>query len=135
MNAKTKITQQMTASAQKELEEFRNSTPGVSSAVLLSTDGFEIATLEVNKTSAKRLAAMGSSLAAISSAIAKEAGISECSRLIVESDEGVVAVMNVPNVVPPMALAVVANDASMLGQLLWGAKNCCSQLEKCMKKQ
>ena len=66
--------------------------------------------------------------------IAKEAGISECSRLIVESDEGVVAVMKVPNLKPPLALAVVANDASLLGQLLWGAKNCCAALEEKLKK-
>jgi predicted regulator of Ras-like GTPase activity (Roadblock/LC7/MglB family) len=123
-----------TAVAQKELENFQENTKGVTSAVLLSTDGFEVASLQVNKESASRLAAMGSSLAAISSAIAKEAGISECSRLIVESDEGVVAVMKVPNLKPPLALAVVANDASLLGQLLWGAKNCCAALEEKLKK-
>ncbi|MGB1921633.1 MAG: roadblock/LC7 domain-containing protein, partial [Alcanivorax sp.] len=83
---------------------------------------------------ASRLAAMGSSLAAISSAIAKEAGISECRRLIVESEEGVVAVMTVPDSSPPLVLAVVANDASRLGQLLWGAKHCCAALSKKLKK-
>ena len=123
-----------TAVAQKELENFQENTKGVTSAVLLRTDGFEVASLQVNKDSASRLAAMGSSLAAISSAIAKEAGISECRRLIVESEEGVVAVMTVPDSSPPLVLAVVANDASRLGQLLWGAKHCCAALSKKLKK-
>ena len=43
--------------------------------------------------------------------------------------------MKVPNLEPPMALAVVANDASLLGQLLWGAKTCCEELSKKLGNQ
>ena len=134
MKATSPLGKAETAVAQKELENFQENTKGVTSAVLLSTDGFEVASLQVNKDSASRLAAMGIPLAPIISAIAKEAGISECSRLFVESDEGGVGVMKVPNLNPPLALAVVANDASLLGQLLWGAKNCCAALEEKLKK-
>ncbi|MAX56061.1 MAG: diacylglyceryl transferase [Alcanivoracaceae bacterium] len=135
MKAGSVISKTAISMAEKQLKIFSDSTKGVTSAVLLSSDGFEVAALQVDKKSASRLAAMGSSLAAISSAIAKEAGISECSRLIVESDEGVVAVMKIPNLEPPMALAVVANDASLLGQLLWGAKTCCEELSKKLGNQ
>ena len=45
-----------TAVAQKELENFQENTKGVTSAVLLSADGFEVASLQVNKDSASRLA-------------------------------------------------------------------------------
>ncbi|MED5431487.1 MAG: roadblock/LC7 domain-containing protein [Pseudomonadota bacterium] len=134
MKDKNPLSQTATSVALRQLQALQDSTPVITSAVLLSSDGFEVATLETDKGKASRLAAMGSSLAAISSAIAKEAGISECNRLIVESEEGVVAVMKVPNTYPPLALAVVANDASKLGQLIWGAKNCCAALSETLEK-
>jgi len=134
MKNKNPLSQTATELAQQQLQSLRSSTTGITSAVLLSSDGFEVTSLETDKGKASRLAAMGSSLAAISSAIAKEAGISECSRLIVESEEGVVAVMKVPNSSPPLVLAVVANDASRLGQLLWGAKHCCAALSQELKE-
>ena len=134
MKNKNPLSQTATELAQQQLQALRSSTTGITSAVLLSSDGFEVTSLETDKGKASRLAAMGSSLAAISSAIAKEAGISECSRLIVESEECVVAVMKVPNSSPPLVLAVVANDASRLGQLLWGAKHCCAALSQELKE-
>ncbi|MEE2602462.1 MULTISPECIES: roadblock/LC7 domain-containing protein [unclassified Alcanivorax] len=134
MTNKNPLGQAATEIAQQQLQKLRATTTGITSAVLLSSDGFEVTSLETDKGKASRLAAMGSSLAAISSAIAKEAGISECRRLIVESEEGVVAVMTVPDSSPPLVLAVVANDASRLGQLLWGAKHCCAALSKKLKK-
>lgn len=134
MKNKNPLSQTATELAQQQLQALRSSTTGITSAVLLSSDGFEVTSLETDKGKASRLAAMGSSLAAISSAIAREAGISECSRLIVESEEGVVAVMKVPNSSPPLVLAVVANDASRLGQLLWGAKHCCAALSQELKE-
>ncbi|EKF74967.1 hypothetical protein A11A3_05921 [Alcanivorax hongdengensis A-11-3] len=134
MKSESPLGKVATSLAQKQLEKFGETTKGVTSAVLLTSDGFEVAALKLDKESASKLAAMGSSLAAIGSAIAKEASLKECSRLIVESEQGVVAVMEVPNVSPPMSLAVVANDASILGQLLWAAKNCCLSLEKQLKK-
>jgi predicted regulator of Ras-like GTPase activity (Roadblock/LC7/MglB family) len=134
MTNKNPLGQAATEIAQQQLQKLRATTTGITSAVLLSSDGFEVTSLETDKGKASRLAAMGSSLAAISSAIAKEAGISECRRLIVESEEGVVAVMTVPDSSPPLVLAVVANDASRLGQLLWGAKHCCAALSKKLNK-
>ena len=134
MTNKNPLGQAATEIAQQQLQKLRAATTGITSAVLLSSDGFEVTSLETDKGKASRLAAMGSSLAAISSAIAKEAGISECRRLIVESEEGVVAVMTVPDSSPPLVLAVVANDASRLGQLLWVAKHCCAALSKKLNK-
>lgn len=128
MTAQSPLGKVATSIATKQLERFGQETKGVTSAVLLTNDGFQVASLHLNDESASKLAAMGSSLAAIGQAIAKEASLKECSRMIVESESGVVTVMEVPNVSPPMSLAVVANDASILGQLLWASKECCRSL-------
>lgn len=134
MSAGQRFGRVATGMAQKHLDTFAQSTPGVVSAVLMSADGFEIASLQVGKGGAARLAAMGSSLSAIGSAIAKEAGIVECSRMVIESDSGTVVIMNVPESRPPMSLAVVANDSSMLGQLLWSAKTCCVAIARAFRE-
>lgn len=119
-----------TGVAQKHLDVFAQTTPGVVSAVLLSADGFEVASVQVGKGGAARLAAMGSSLSAIGSAIAREAGIVECTRMIIESDSGTIVIMTIAEARPPMSLVVVASDASLLGQLLWAAKDCCKTIAR-----
>lgn len=134
MNANARFGRVATGVAQKQLEALGQSMPGLVSAVLLSADGFEVASVQVGKGGAARLAAMGSSLSAIGNAIAKEAGIVDCNRMIIEADSGTVVVMNVPNARPPMSLAVVANDASVLGQLLWAARSCCTAIGRAFQE-
>lgn len=134
MSAGPRFGRVATGMAQKHLDTFAQTTPGVVSAVLMSADGFEVVSLQVGKGGAARLAAMGSSLSAIGSAIAKEAGIVECNRMVIESDSGTVVIMNVPDSRPPMSLAVIANDSSMLGQLLWSAKTCCAAIARAFRE-
>lgn len=134
MNTAPRFGRVATGVAQKLLDAFAQATPGVVSAVLLSADGFEVASLQVGKGGAARLAAMGSSLSAIGSAIAKEAGIVECNRMIIEADTGTVVIMTIADARPPMSLAVVASDASVLGQLLWAAKNCCTAIARAFRE-
>ena len=64
MTANPRFGRVATGIAQKLLDAFAQATPGVASAVLLSADGFEVASLQAGKGSAARLAAMGSSLSA-----------------------------------------------------------------------
>lgn len=120
--------------AQKHLDAFSQATPGVVSAVLLSADGFEVASVQLGKGGAARLAAMGSSLSAIGSAIAREAGIVDCNRMIIEADSGTVVVMNIHDSRPPLSLAVIANGNAVLGQLLWSAKNCCTAVARAFRE-
>ncbi len=134
MSAVPRFGRVATGVAQKHLESFAQMTPGVMSAVLLSADGFEVASPQVGRGGAARLAAMGSSLSAIGSAIAKEAGIVECSRMIIESDSGTVVIMNIPDARPPLSLAIVAGDGGVLGQLLWAAKNCCIAIARAFRE-
>lgn len=123
-----------TGVAQKQLEGFVQATPGVLSAVLLSADGFEVASLQTGKGGAARLAAMGSSLSAIGSAIAREAGIVECNRMILESDSGTIVIMNIPDARPSLSLAIIADASCVLGRLLWAAKNCCITIARAFRE-
>ncbi len=114
--------------AQQQLEEFVTANPDVTLALVTSSDGFEVAAhppLPV----AQRIAAMSSSLQALSEAIAREAGRGRSRNLIIETDNGTILVLGIPNTTPRMSLAVIASGSEVLGRLLWATRNCCVALE------
>lgn len=102
---------------------------GVQSAVIFSDDGLEIASHAVSPEAASRLAAIGSSLASLGTAISAEAGLQATERTIVESAGGVVMITRAHSR-PAMSLAVIANRHAVLGRLLWASKHCCEVLAK-----
>ncbi|HTU66182.1 MAG TPA: roadblock/LC7 domain-containing protein [Steroidobacteraceae bacterium] len=102
--------------------------PGIKLAVVTSGDGFEIAAHPAGPVTQK-IAAMSSSLQALSEAIAREAGLKDSRSLVVESENGTIVILGIA-VVPRLSLAVVASGEEILGRLLWLARNCCTELER-----
>jgi predicted regulator of Ras-like GTPase activity (Roadblock/LC7/MglB family) len=120
------------AAAEKQLSEFVAANPDISLAVLTSSDGFEVAA-HPKLPMGQRIAAMSSSLQALSEAIAREAGLSRSRNLIVESDNGTIVVLGVPNITPRLSLAVVASGSEILGRLLWATRTCCAALSSTLQ--
>lgn len=120
--------------ATAHLQAFSNSNPGVLLALLTSSDGFEVAAHPADSDTAARVAAMSSSIQALSEALAREAGLSGSRSLIVETDTGTVVVLGLPQCSPPMSLAVVATGKELLGKLLWASKNLCKTLESSLRQ-
>ncbi|WP_395683922.1 roadblock/LC7 domain-containing protein [Dokdonella sp.] len=114
--------------ARKVLESFRE-VAGAQCAVLFSSDGFEIASYATDANASARFAAIGSSLAALGTALSTEAGLGEFGRVTIESEGGAVTIMRVGSG-QSMSLAVVANRNAVLGQLLWTTQRCCQALAK-----
>ena len=112
------------------LEAFAHATPSVTLAVLTSADGFEIAAHPRGLSTAQRLAAMSSSLQALSEAMAGEAGLEGIRNLVIESDGGTLIVLGVGKVTPRLSLTVVAKGDETLGRLLWASRECCAFLER-----
>ena len=112
------------------LEAFAHATPSVALAVLTSADGFEIAAHPRGLSTAQRLAAMSSSLQALSEAMAGEAGLEGVRNLVIESDGGTLIVLGVGKVTPRLSLTVVAKGDETLGRLLWASRECCAFLER-----
>jgi predicted regulator of Ras-like GTPase activity (Roadblock/LC7/MglB family) len=118
------------AAAHRQLEEFVAANTEVTLAVLTSGDGFEIAAHPRDLPMAQRIAAMSSSLQALSEAIVREAGLNKSRNLIIETDGGTIVVLGIANTTPRLSLAVVASGNEILGRLLWASRNCCTQLER-----
>jgi predicted regulator of Ras-like GTPase activity (Roadblock/LC7/MglB family) len=123
---------EMAAAALHHLEALGASTKGVTLAVLTTEDGFEIAAWRGNEI-AGRIAAMSSSLQALSEAITREAGLAGSRGLIIEAETGTILVLGIASTSPRISLAVVATEGETLGQLLWAARNCCKSLEQALK--
>ena len=105
--------------ARRELATLAE-TPGISSTVLFTSDGFEIASHAADPAAAARLAAIGSSLAALGSAISAEAGLHDFERTLVESSDGIVLIMRVGST-RAMSLAVVTDQTAVLTYRYWQA--------------
>ena len=118
--------------AAAHLEELGAGNAGVSLAVLTSEDGFEIAAYRAAELSG-RIAAMTSSLQALSEAITREAGLAGSRGLVIEAENGTIVVLGIASTSPRVSLAVVASNAGTLGALLWSARNCCKSLEAALQ--
>ena len=116
------------------LEAFANANAGVLLTVLTSSDGFEVAAHPADSATAARIAAMSSSLQALSEALAREAGLSANRSVIVETDTGTVLVIGLAESSPRMSLAVVATGSELLGKLLWASRDLCKALESSLRQ-
>ena len=120
----------LTETLRQQLESFVSGTPGTTLAVLTSGDGFEITAHPRGLSTVQRLAAMSSSLQALSEAMVQEAGLVRIRNLIIESEGGTVIVLGIGAVTPRLSLTVVATGDETLGRLLWASRECCAALER-----
>jgi predicted regulator of Ras-like GTPase activity (Roadblock/LC7/MglB family) len=98
-------------------------------ALLSSADGLELAHHPHGLPIGQRLAAMGSSLQALSDTMVREAGLPASRDLIIQSEGGAVVVLGIAWVKKQrLALTVVAHGDYTIGQLLWAAKDCGAQM-------
>jgi uncharacterized protein len=116
--------------ARRLLETLVDATPGVTFAVLTTVDGFDIAAHPQGDSSAQRLAAMSSSLQALSEAMINETGLAGVRNLVIESNGGTIIVLGVGQLKPRLSLTVVARGDETLGRLLWAARECCASVER-----
>ena len=120
----------VTEAARQQLESFVSANSGTVLAILTSGDGFEIAAHPRGLPAVQRLAAMSSSLQALSEAMVGEAGLEGIRNLVIESNGGTVIVLGVGTLTPRLSLTVVAQGEETLGHLLWASRECCEYLER-----
>lgn len=106
---------------------------GVRSVVLFSADGFELASRSLDSEASVRLAAIGSSLAALGTAISGEAGLRDFERTTIEGADGTIVIMRIDGS-DAMSIAVVASRGTTLGRLLWATQHCCRELGKAINE-
>lgn len=115
------------------LQAFAAANPDVTLAVLTSGDGFEVASHPPDQPMTARIAAMSSSMQALSEALTREAGLADNRNLIIETGSGTVMILGLATK-PRLSLAIVAKSGELLGKLLWASRNLCAKLESSLPK-
>ena len=112
----------------EEMEALVRDNKGVESAAVISGDGFEVASVLRAGVSGEKLAAMASSLLALSEAVVNELRMSSCRNVIIESEQGVLVTMRIPATNRELLMSVLCNNASSLGAVLFAARACAQSL-------
>lgn len=109
---------------QEHLQQFAGAIPGIKSAVIASVDGFALAQVTGRENQAERLAAMTSSMLALAAAIGRELSLGALEVLMVEASEGKVLMLSIPAPRQPLLLMAACNQRSVIGNVLWSAREC-----------
>lgn len=109
---------------ERYLREFSASVEGVRAAVVSSVDGFSLAQAAGHENSAERLAAMTSAMLALASAVGRELALGKLQVLMLEADEGKVLMLAIPMARAPLLLMTACSQRSVIGNVLWSAKEC-----------
>jgi uncharacterized protein len=123
-----RVEEDFSVTAGRHLEAFVASNTSIAYAVLTTSDGFEVAA-HPRRPLTQKLAAMSSSLQALSEAITREAGLANSRNLVIEAETGTIIVLGLGGAGRRMSLAVISNNSETLGRMLWAARNCCATLE------
>lgn len=112
------------------LETLVSQTPGVDTAAVVTGDGFEVASVLRDKISVEKLAAMVSSLLALSEAVASEMGMKRCQYVIVDTESGALVTLRIPTTSQDLLMCVLCGDGVSLGSVLYAARESARSLAR-----
>jgi len=91
---------------------------GITSAVVATVDGFDLASAFRITQDAARIAALGSSISAISNVVSQEAGLGNFRSVTINTDAGFAIVHAVPRSDVELVINVIAGGDAILAQAM-----------------
>ena len=125
---------QLKALCQQQLAELAATTEGVRVAIVASSDGFPLASLQLEPQESRRITAMGAALSALSQRIVQELALSSLEGTTVETAQGLVLCRQIPNSVTPMVLLVVTGESVNYGYAQWAVKHAARRLSESLNE-
>lgn len=104
------------AAIRSELKKLSSQNPGILAVQVCTSDGFEVASVQRDDESHRRLAAMVSSLHALGSAMVQETELGTYLNLIIEATEGKCVMMAIPGTEESLLLTAVAAPSLLFGR-------------------
>jgi predicted regulator of Ras-like GTPase activity (Roadblock/LC7/MglB family) len=104
---------------QSETEKIMQELEGVTAVVVATADGFDIASSVRAGQDPSRIAAMASSIAAISYVVSAEAKLGTGKRVTIETDAGFAMVYSVPRADVELVIIVVSDGRTLVGQVAY----------------
>lgn len=108
------------AIAQREAQSFLEEVGGVNAVVVASVDGFDVASA-MRSGDAARVAAMASSIAAISTVVSQEASLGRNKSVTIDTESGFAVVYSVHRADAALVINVIADGSAILGQVNYRA--------------
>ncbi|GGD70004.1 roadblock/LC7 domain-containing protein [Croceicoccus mobilis] len=102
--------------ARAALETFRSHSKSLGYATILTTDGFEVASIAGDAQQTRRVASMASSMQALGDAVARDLKMGTCDYIIIAAPSGYVIQLRVPGY--DLVIAAHFDSAETLGKAL-----------------
>jgi len=129
MNAISNLNDELRTRAQDLVSAMLADLSGVSTVLVATADGFELAAaLRQRDEDPGRIAAMASSIAAISAVVAAEAGLGNYKSVTINAEQGFAVVVAVPRTDIELIINVIANSDAVLALVLHRANSMAKQL-------
>ncbi len=118
MSAKLKLSPSAQVIASREAENFLNEVNGINAVVIATVDGFDVASA-MRSGDAARIAAMASSISAISSVVSQEANLGRNKSVTIDTESGFAMVHAVHRDDAELVINVIADSSAILGQVAY----------------
>jgi uncharacterized protein len=116
--------------AERVIDELIANTAGVGAVVVSSEDGFEIAARAEDAATSSRISAMASSMSALGSLASREADLGRSKSLLMESDSGLIVMVQSFHAKATLTVTVVAQSSAIMGQVLYASREAAKKLEE-----
>ena len=104
--------------ASREAQSMLSEVDGLTAVVVATVDGFDVASA-MKAGDAARVAAMASSISAISSVVAQEASLGRNKCVTIDTESGFAVVYSVHRSDAELVINVIANGNAILGQVAY----------------
>ena len=116
MSVKLELAPTVIPLAQREAQEILDQVDGVTGAVIATVDGFDIASA-MRSGDASRVAAMASSISAISAVVSQEASLGRNKSVTIDTEAGFAVVHSVYREDAELVIIAIAHGGALLGQV------------------
>ena len=120
MSVKINLAPSAKVIASREAEKMLSEVDGVTAVVIATLDGFDVASAMRHGDPA-RVAAMASSISAISSVVSQEASLGRNKSVTIDTESGFAVVFSVHRPDADLVINVIADGSAILGQVAYRA--------------
>lgn len=114
--------------AQKEAQKLMDDIHEIQAVVIASVDGFDIASAVRSNMDASRIAAMASSIAAISGVVSHEAQLGRSRSVTIDTEAGFAVVRSVYRGDVELIINVIAQEGVLIGEVAYRTSQLARQL-------
>ena len=117
MTTYTPLPEAIKVLARNEAQKVLNELTGVTAVVVATVDGFDIASVVSASVDAARIAAMASSISAISTVVSQEAGLGRNKSVTIDTESGFAMVYSVHRSDAELVINIIADHRAILAQV------------------